>query len=134
MELKKIMLRFVFICVGISIIGGVGLYTFIYKKNKSNEQNIEVKPTNEFKLSIPNKYKLIIPEAYTSLWGLDININKNDVKFIKGEPDLIKENEDVWIYNCKIYNPKLKNEQTFIYVIKFNNGKLCRIFFTKDGP
>ncbi len=75
-EWDRIIILFTVTIVSISILGGIGI--LVYSK-MSDE-----------------------PEIQTSFWDLNLSTGKSTIKFIKGPPNKVKD-EDIWIYMSEIF-------------------------------
>jgi len=75
-EWDRIIILFIVTIVSISILGGIGI--FVYSK-------MSVKP-----------------EIQTSFWDINLSAGKSTIKFIKGPPNKVKD-EDIWIYMSEIF-------------------------------
>ena len=86
---KKIILWPVLTIIGLSILGGIGLY--IYSK------------MSEW------------PSVQNSFWDIPLHSTKEDVKYLKGVPTNKKHGDDNWIYKVKGY---LERESVFWVTFK----------------
>lgn len=90
-EWDKILILFIITVVCISIVGGIGI--FVYAKMSAK------------------------PEIQTSFWDVNLSTQKSTVKFIKGQPDKIKDG-DIWIYISEILGAPE------VYYMGFSRGRL----------
>ena len=74
-EWDKILILFTVTIVSISILGGIGIFVYIKMYDK--------------------------PEIQTSFWDINLSTSKSTIKFIKGPPNKVKD-EDIWVYISEI--------------------------------
>jgi len=73
----KIVTLFTITVLGVSILGGTGIFLYIKMFDK--------------------------PDVQTSFWGIDLSSSKTSITFIKGPPDKITP-EKVWVYRSEIFD------------------------------
>ncbi len=74
-EWDKILILFTVTIVSIFILGGIGIFVYIKMYDK--------------------------PEIQTSFWDINLSTSKSTIKFIKGPPNKVKD-EDIWVYISEI--------------------------------
>jgi hypothetical protein len=90
-EWDKILILFTVTIVSISIFGGIGVFVYIKMSDK--------------------------PEIQTSLWDTNLSTRKSTIKFIKGPPNKVID-ENIWIYISEIHGTPE------VYYLRFSEDQL----------
>jgi len=107
---KKIIIRLLVgtICVGVLAVAG----NFIYEKHSDYR----------IKHKIPDS-----PEVMNSFWDIPLDSTQEDIKFLKGKPSEILEDDD-WVYK----SDKNSSYDKYVYLIRFKDGKIRFIVCITD--